>query len=153
MSSTRGGHRGCGQHRERVAARPGDYSVPDLPLSPRALVGAETTIRHNSTTHERDASPHRRRTRALRPISEADPDFDMLYGLREDSESNNSQYKATLDHGRARTVGADSLRLDLLAHQVRTNVTALVAHHRRTAASLKGHFGSRPPPYRGDPTG
>lgn len=130
-----------------------DYAVPDHPLVPPHLVGATTSVRHNSTAHERNIKPHRRRTRALRIVSEADPDFDSLYGLREDSESNNSQYKQTLHHGRARTVGANSLRVDLLAYQCFTIITALVAHHRRTRDSLQGWFGTRPPPYRGDPTG
>ena len=71
----------------------------------------------------------------------------------EDSESNNSQYKQTLHHGRARTVGANNLRLDLLAYQCVTIITALMGHHRRTGSSLKGWFGDSPPPYRGDPTG
>ena len=139
------------KHRHRCTYY-SDYAVPDHPLVPPHLVGA-TTIRHNSTTHERDVRPHRRRTRALRIVSEADPDFDSLYGLREDSESNNSQYKQTLHHGRARTVGANSLRLDLLAYQCVTIITALVAHHRRVNSSLKGWFGDSPPPYRGNPTG
>ena len=130
-----------------------DFTVPDHPLVPPHLVGATTAIRHSSTTHERQTRPHRRRTRALRVTSEHDPDFDKIYGLREDSESNISTYKRTLHHGRARAVGGNSLRLDLLSYQGVTMITALVAHHRRTGASLKGWFGSRPPPYRGDPTG
>ena len=130
-----------------------DYAVRDHPLVPPDLVGATTSVRHNSTRDERDRRPHRRRTRALRIVSEADPDFDSLYGLREDSESNNSQYKQTLHHGRARTVGANSLRLDLLAYQCVTIITALVAHQRRVNSSLKGWFGDSPPPYRGNPTG
>ena len=52
------------------------------------------------------------------------------YGLREDSESNNSQYKQKMHHGRARTVGANNLRLDLLAYQCVTIITTLVAPHR-----------------------
>ena len=36
----------------------------------------------------------------------------------------------TLHHGRARTVGANSLRVDLLANQCFTIITALVRHHR-----------------------
>ncbi len=124
-----------------------DYAVPDHPLVPRHLVGATTRIRHNSTREEREMTPrHQRRTLALRIVSEADPDFDSLYGLREDSESNNSQYKQTLHHGRARTVGANSLRLDLLAYQCVTIITALVAPHRRVNSSLKGWFGDSPPP-------
>ena len=134
-----------------------NYAIPDHPLVPPHLVGAITSIRLNSTDEERKIRPHgqqrhERRTRALRDVSEADPDFDSLYGLREDSESNNSQYKQTLHHGRARTVGANSLRLDLLAYQCVTIITALVAHHRRVNSSLKGWFGDCPPPYRGDPT-
>ena len=44
------------------------------------------------------------------------------------------------------------MRLDLLAYQMLTIITALVANHRRTGTTLKGWFGTRPPPYRGDPT-
>ena len=79
-------------------------------------------------------TPNRRRPRALRIVSEADPDFDSLYGLREDSESNNSQYKQTLHHGRARTVGANNLRLDRLRLPVRNH------HHRASSAPLPRQF-------------
>ena len=130
-----------------------DYAVPDHLLVLPHLREATTSIRHNSTPEEREMTPNRRRPRALRIVSEADPDFDSLYGLREDSESNNSQYKQTLHHGRARTVGANNLRLDRLAYQCVTIITALVAHHCRVNSSLKGWFGDSPPPYRGDPTG
>ena len=113
---------------------------------PRALVGGTTSIRLNSTADEREAKPHQRRTRALRPISEADPDFDRLIGLRQDSESNNSQYKQTLHLNRARSVGTNRLRLDLIAYQCVSIITTLVAHNRRTGSSLKGWFGDCPPP-------
>ena len=130
-----------------------DYEVPDYPVVPLDLVGATTTIRQDSTTDEIEVEPHQRRTRSLRVISEADEDFDRLYGLREDTESNNSQYKQTLHLRRARTVGANNLRLDLLAYQCDTIITTLVAHHLRTGSSLKGWFGDCPPPYRRKHTG
>ena len=130
-----------------------NYKVPDDPVVPPHLVGATTSVRQNSTTDEIEAEPHERRTRSLRVISEYDEDFDRLYGLREDAESNNSQYKQDSHHGRARTVGANNLRLDLLAYQCVGIITTLMAHHRRTGSSLKGWFGDCPPPYRGDPTG
>ena len=44
-----------------------------------------------------------RRTRALRPIPETDPLFDLLYGIRQDIESHFSTYKRQLDYDRLRT--------------------------------------------------
>ena len=129
-----------------------EFAVRDRPLVPSNLVGATTLVRHSSTKAERDAKPHRRRTRALRVISEFDSDFDRLYGRREGSESSNSHLKSTLLHKRARTVNKLGMRMFLQSYQLRLLVTALVAHHRRTGASLKGWFGDHPPPYRGDPT-
>ena len=128
------------------------FVVRDRPLVPSHLVGATTLVCHNSTKAERDAKPHRRRTRALRIISEFDPDFDRLYGCRQGSESSNSHLKSTLWHGRARAGSSLGMRMYLQSYQMRMVVTALVAYHRRTGASLKGWFGDHPPPYRGDPT-
>ena len=129
-----------------------EYKVRDSEIVPAHLVGATTRIRINSTSAEKKAKPHRRRTLALRVINEFDLDFDKLFGLREDSESTFSDYKDAFQHGRFPVEGDLGRRRDLAAYQISTLVTALVAHHRRTGASLKGWFGDHPPPYRDDPT-
>ena len=130
-----------------------DYVVRDRPIVPAHLVGAEVRVRMNSTNEERKANPHRRRTLALRPISEFDPDFDRVYGLRENSESNFGHAKGILlQDGRVPTETRRGLTLLFLSFQFKLMLTALMAHHRRTGTSLKGWFGDHPPPYRGDPT-
>ena len=114
----------------------GTWAIPDRPIVPPHLVGATTLIRHNSTIEERHSKPHRRRTRGLRSIPECDPIFKPLHGTRQDSESTNSQFKAPLPHGRARTKGRHRLQLNLLAFQMATLNTALIAHRKRTGADI-----------------
>ncbi len=83
---------------------------------PPHLTGASTWIRNNSTP--REARIRKRRTRALRAIAESDPDFDRLFGLREDTESTNSHFKSILPNGRARTVWKHRRKLNLIAFQL-----------------------------------
>ena len=131
-----------------------DYVVRDRPIVPPHLVGATVSIRLNSTPEERNAKPrHRRRTLALRPISEFDEDFDRLYGGRQDSESNFSDVKRILLHyGRVPAETKRALTVCFLSYGFKLLVTSLFAYHQRTGASLKGWFGDHPPPYRGKPT-
>lgn len=67
-----------------------DYEIPHDPLVPKRLRGAIGRIRLNSTDAEREERGkhrrHTRRTRALRAIPESDPDFERLYGTRENPE-------------------------------------------------------------------
>lgn len=122
----------------------GIWQVPNHLLTPPALKGATTRIRHNSTTEERKTG--KRRTRALRVIPEGtDPDFDDIFGLRQDTESNNSHIKSLLRNGRARTVGTTRQTLNLIAHQVSVMTTALIAHHQRTGTPLHHWFGEHQP--------
>lgn len=53
----------------------------DAPV--KHLRGATAKVRLNSTPEEIHIKPHTRRTRSLRAIPEADPDFE-IYGARED---------------------------------------------------------------------
>ena len=120
----------------------GTWAIPDRPIVPLHFVGATTLIRHNSTIDERHSKPHRRRTRALRSIPESDPNFQPLHGVRQDTESTNSQFKSLLPHGRARTAGRHRVQLNLLAFQIVTLNTALVANHQRTGQDIREWYGN-----------
>ncbi|UDY34030.1 hypothetical protein [Dermatobacter hominis] len=71
----------------------------------------------------------------LRLIPPADPDFDRLYGLRNDSESFNSQYKRTLLVDRATSVGWERQLFDLLTFAILENSRAwALPRHLRVVA-------------------
>ena len=128
----------------------GTWQVPDHPLTPPTLVGATTRIRHNSTTEER--KHHKRRTRALRVIPEGtDPDFDRLFGLREDPESTNSHLKSLLPNGRARTATTSRQTLNHIAYRINIMVKALISHHQRTGIPLQYWLGEHQPRVRAGP--
>ena len=63
----------------------------------------------------------------LRLVPPAGPDFDRLYGLRNDSESFNSQYKRTLLVDRATSVGWERQLFDVLTFAVLENSRASIA--------------------------
>ena len=121
----------------------GEYEVPDFSWMGE-LAGAKTKIRLDSTADER-AGRARRRTLALRGISEADPCFRPSFGVREDAESTFSTLKTPMLHRRARSITARRVNLDLLAFQTKETVTALIAHHKRTGADVSKWFGQRSP--------
>jgi hypothetical protein len=60
----------------------------------------------------------------LRLVPEADPHFQTLYGLRNDSESLNSGYKRTLVVDRAAALGWRRQVLDLMSWSILTNASA-----------------------------
>lgn len=103
--------------------------------------GATTTITHNSSRSEREGRRHTRRTLALRPIPESDPWFRRKFGLREDAESIFSGVKADLHDRRCRTATKSSVHLNHLVYQLKSIVTALIAHHKRTGADITKWFG------------
>lgn len=71
----------------------------------------------------------------LRLIPPDDPDFKLLYGLRNDSESFNSQYKRTLLVDRATSVGWERQLFDLLAFAILENSRAwAMPRHLRVVA-------------------
>lgn len=71
----------------------------------------------------------------LRLIPPDDPDFKLLYGLRNDSESFNSQYKRTLLVDRATSVGWERQLFDLLAFAILENSRAwAIPRHLRIVA-------------------
>lgn len=109
----------------------GTWKMIDHPLTPRNLRGATVRIRHNTGE----------RTKALSAIPESDAWFKQVYGLREDAESTNSVLKAELRNGRSRAVGNRRVRFIVLMFQLRTIITSLIAHHKRTGASIERWFG------------
>ncbi|MBU6330654.1 MAG: hypothetical protein KGR18_11965 [Acidobacteria bacterium] len=113
---------------------------------PRRLRGATTRIRHNSTSEE--IASKRRRTRALRPIPPGTEAFDLLFGIREDSESTNNHLKSLLVNRRARSTGLLRQSINLRAYQILTNIKALIAHMIATGESLPQFFGNWRPPSR-----
>ncbi|MFM8238160.1 MAG: hypothetical protein ACKOBG_10485 [Actinomycetota bacterium] len=123
----------------------GIWEVPDHPaVTKRALRGATTRVRHTATDDE--LASGRLRTRALRPIPESEPTFARLYGGREDVESFNRHLKELLPDQRLRCVGILRNTINLTGHQIGLAITALLAHHRRTASDLSAWFGEWRPP-------
>ena len=106
------------------------------------LAGAALGIRHNPDNPRESL----RINRALRVIPPSDEDYDRLYGLREDAESTNNHLKERLRHGRAPTIGADRLQLNLIGYQIHTLITALTNHAHRTGKPLTRWFGQHQPP-------
>lgn len=82
--------------------------------------------------HPQLGDPGHGRPDQLRLIPEADPYFQTLYGLRNDSEAINSAYKRTLLADRAAALGWRRQVLDLVSWALLTNT---LAWHRHLLAS------------------
>ena len=121
------------------------WTIPEHELVPDHLAGAVINIRHNSKVEERQSEPHTRRTRSLSTIPVTDPDFDRIFGGREDVESANAHLKSTFPNGRARTTTRGRVWLDLLGFQINTLVTALHAHHHAIGNSVRRWYGKHLP--------
>lgn len=106
------------------------------------LAGAAVTIRHNPP----DRAQALRINQALRAIPPSDPDYDRLYGLREDAESANSHLKERLRHSRAHTTGRQRLQLNLTGYQIHTLINALANWQHRTQGDTTRWFGQHQPP-------
>ena len=119
----------------------GIWATPNIDIVPKDLRNATCRIRHDSQLEERASEPHRRRTRALSTIPPSDPDFAELYGTREDTESQNSQTKSELRHGRAREVGREPVILGLIGRQILSLTTALNAYRQLHGTDLSRWFG------------
>ena len=126
-------HRPCAIHTR--------WRVPRHPLA-GPLAGATLGIRHNPDDH----SEALRINRALRIIPPSEKAYGDLYGLREDVESTNNHLKERLRHGRAHTIGADRIQLNLIGYQIHTLITALTNWQRRTGGDLTPWFGQHPAP-------
>ena len=64
----------------------------------------------------------------LRLLPPTDPHFDVIYGLRNDSESNNHNYKTTLPNRRAAGLGWQRQVLDAVGWAILTNARAHALH-------------------------
>lgn len=121
---------------------PTDIDNTDSAALAGPLAGATLGIRHNPDNH-REAL---RINRALRIIPPSEKDYNDLYGLREDVESTNNHLKERLRHGRAHTIGADRIQLNLIGYQIHTLITTLTNWQRRTGGDLTPWFGQHPAP-------
>ena len=131
---------------QEAQAKPGEIvEVPDVDAVPERLRGAVAWIRLDSTPEE--IPQNRPRTRSLRTFAEHDPDFDRLYGRREDTESLNNHLKSHLWGRRAASIGFDRQRLNMRGYQLLVNVAALLAWNKRTGGDISAFLGAYKPPW------
>ena len=110
-----------------------DVAIPDHSRVPGHLQGATTRVRLNSTRDEAKETTqraHRRRTKSLRAIPEADPDF-ALFGAREDVESTFSDLKHKT-RGRLNSTRPDFYEFNILAYAMLRLSRSVTAFRRRT---------------------
>jgi hypothetical protein len=79
------------------------YELPDDVAVPARLRRATVMVRINSSADEVERG--QLRATCLRPIPETDPDFNALFGIRQDTESLHHNLKERLWGGRARSFG------------------------------------------------
>ena len=127
------------EHRKQRPQISTHWSIPDHPLVPANLRGAKARVRHTRTAAERIAG--KSRSRALRIFPETDDRFDDLFGIREDSESTNSDPKNRLWNRRCRTLRHESVEFNIIGYQLHVLISALVAYHNRTGADMTEWFG------------
>ena len=80
--------------------------------------------------HPQRGDTTHRRPDQLRLLPASDPDYDRLYGLRNDSEAINAEYKRTLPHRRAPARGWQRQLLDFHAWATLNNTLAWWRHSR-----------------------
>ena len=108
-------------------AMPHDPDVP-VPSGEPPPSCASTAPTSRSTPN-----PHTRRTRSLRPIPEADLDFE-IFGAREDIESTFSDLKRRT-RGRLRYLSEDRNRFNILSYMILRLSRTQSAYHERTTAA------------------
>ena len=89
------------------------------------------TLRFRADQTEDDIERGIHRTENFRLIPHGTEDYDRLYPMRSDIESNNRQLEDTLWINRARSVGKEAQLMDLLGYMVLTNSVAINLHRRR----------------------
>ena len=110
-----------------------DVAIPDHDRVLKHQRGATATVRLNSTRKEAIETAHRahnRRTKSLRPIPEADPDF-VIFGAREDIESTFSDLKHKT-RGRLNSFRDDFYEFNILAYAILRLSRSVTAFRRRT---------------------
>ena len=120
------------------------FEIPDDPLVPPSMRGGTTLIRCFSSAEEIKSGT--RRPSFLRSIPLNDPDFDRLYGLREDTESMHNDLKSRRLDRRARSVGLARREFDIRGYQLHQMAVALLAWSLRTGASIEAFVGKWHPP-------
>ena len=117
-------------HRARNSA--GTYRWYNDHRLPTEHGGGTITVRlHGNTADKRRKF---NRTENLRPIPSDDPDFDRLYGRRNDAESINRHLDDTLWLRRAHSIGHHRQTLNLLTYALCVNGLAIHLHRRRQHA-------------------
>lgn len=113
----------------RARSKSGTYRWYNDHRLPAEHGGGTITVR----LHGNNDDTRRRfnRTENVRPIPADDPDFDRLYGRRNDAESINRHLDDTLWLGRAHSVGRYRQGLNLLTYALCVNGLALHLHRRR----------------------
>ena len=104
--------------------------IPNDSGAPNRFKGATATVRLNSTDLEVHNRPHTRRTRSLRPIPEADPDF-SLHGAREDIESTFSDLKYRI-RDKLCSHFEDRFRFNIICYQLLRLSRTLSAYNGRS---------------------
>ena len=110
-----------------------DVAIPSHKRVLEHLRGATATVQLNSTRKEAKETTqrvHNRRTKSLRAIPEADPDF-ALFGAREDIESTFSDLKHKT-RGRLNSFRDDFYEFNILAYAILRLSRSVTAFRRRT---------------------
>lgn len=118
----------AGNHRSVLYAK---VTLPRSPVVPGRLRGATARVRFNSTPEEIHNDPHTRRTRMLRPIPEANEEFEV-FGAREDIEAIFGDLKYKLRH-RLPSIHEDTNRHRILSFMILGLAIAELAYERRIA--------------------
>jgi hypothetical protein len=90
------------------------------------------------TPHALAGELDHRRADAVRVIAEGEPDFDRLYGLRNDAESFNSQLKRSLLVDRAMSLGGQRQLLDVLCFGLLQNAVNAYRARQKQTTQLSG---------------
>lgn len=118
----------AGKHRSILYAT---VTLPRSPVVPGRLRGATARVRFNSLPEEIHNDPHTRRTRMLRPIPEANEEFE-IFGVREDIEALFGDLKYKLRH-RLPSIHEDTNRHRILCFMILGLALAELAYERRIA--------------------
>ena len=105
------------------------FEVPDIIEVPADLRNARVWINHHSKPDE--VEREQRRTRNLRVFAPADPCYPAIAAIRENTESMHHHFKSTLTNRRARSVGANRVRLNFHTYQASVNIITALRHAER----------------------
>jgi hypothetical protein len=107
-------------------ARNGSYAWYQDHVLPEEYGGGMVTVRLHR--NDEDAARRFNRTENVRPIPPSDPDFQALYGRRNDSESLNRALDDTMFLGRAHSLGQARQKVEILGWALLVNSLTLLRH-------------------------